>query len=241
MKNTVAVKVQRFDLDRKGWTQTYHVPRHKGMTVLDALIFIHENLDETLTLDYNCRAGRCGTCGVMTNGKPSLACETLINKNTDLVSVAAKNNHETVKDLMSMDAEIWDVRKRILEEASFSPKEKSPAKIHPSQLERFHALDVCIECGLCQSACPNLKQKGWIGPMHGVYIAKLDSHPNDTVDRYELMHQVGLAGCNTNMACQVTCPKGIPITRDSLIPEKEKWNSKHDPVFKFIRKICGKK
>ncbi|HLC59474.1 MAG TPA: 2Fe-2S iron-sulfur cluster-binding protein [archaeon] len=240
MKEDVILKIDRFDKEKGRWTQKYNVPRHKGLTVLDALIYIHENLDETLTMDYNCRAGRCGTCGVMRDGKPALACETLIKEHHDEVSVSPKSHHETIKDLMCFDPDAWEVRKKILEEAPFTQKEKGLVKILPHQLERFHKLDVCIECGLCQSACPNLKQKGWVGPMHGVYIAKLDAHPNDAVDRAELMHKVGVAGCNTNFACQRNCPKNIPITRDALIPEKEKWNSKNNTFARIARRMKRK-
>ncbi len=240
MGDKATINVLRFHPAKGRWYQKYQVPRHRGLTVLGALIYIHENLDETLTIDYNCRAGRCGTCGVMSNGKPVLACETLIGESTE-VTISAKNNHETVKDLMSVDAEMWEIRKRILQEAPFTPKSKSPAKIYPHQIEKFHAMDVCIECGLCQSACPNLKSKGWVGPMHGVYLAKLDAHPGDILDRSELMHKSGLPGCNTNAACQDFCPKGIPITRDALIPAKEKWNSGHNPVKRLIKAVLGKK
>ena len=237
--NDIIVNIVRYHREKGRWTQGYRVPRHKGVTVLDALIYIHSNLDETLTMDYNCRSGRCGTCGVMRNGKPVLACESLINEGED-VTVSAKNNHDAVKDLMSYDPDVWNERKMILEHAPFTPTRESPAKILPHQMRTFHKLDVCIECGLCQSACPNLKQKGWIGPMHAVYAAKLDAHPNDGLDRSDLLKNAGLSGCNTNFACQRTCPKNIPITQDALIPEKEKWNSAHDPVFRLLRKLAGK-
>jgi len=49
-----------------------------------------------------------------------------------------------------------------------------------------------------------------------------------------------VAGCNTNFACQRNCPKNIPITRDALIPEKEKWNSKNNTFARIARRMKRK-
>jgi succinate dehydrogenase/fumarate reductase iron-sulfur protein len=231
----LTVKVTRYDAGKGSWLEEYKVRRRKGMTVLGALIHIHDKIDETLALDYNCMSGRCGTCGVMVNGFPVLACETVIKDGVSEIAVGPKRSQEPVRDLMSKDLATWEIRRKIVTEAPFTAGQKQPYVIPPHQLDRFYRLDSCIECGLCQSACPNLKEKGWAGPMHGVYAAKLDSHPADVLDRSGLMNRLGLPGCNTNMACQNTCPKGIPITKDALIPEKEKWVGNHDPFMKIIR------
>ncbi len=237
MSGDIKVKVARFEPGRGRWLQEYKVRRQKGMTVLGALIYIHDNIDETLALDYNCKAGRCGTCGVMVNGSPTLACETLIGEGVGELAVAPKKDQLPVRDLMSVDPLMWEIRGRMAREAPFTPGQGQPYVIPRHQLDRFYVLDSCIECGLCQSACPNLKAKGWIGPMHGVYAAKLDSHPADVLERSEMLNRLGLPGCNTNMACQNTCPKGITITKDALIPEKERWVGDHDPFKKVIRRI----
>ena len=49
----------------------------EGMTVLDGLHYIKENLDPTLAWRYSCRMGVCGSCGMLINGQP-LACNTQI-------------------------------------------------------------------------------------------------------------------------------------------------------------------
>ncbi len=239
-EDNLNVKVLRYHPKNGQWLQSYTVPRSRGMTILGVLTYIHDNLDETFTFDYSCRAGRCGTCGVMKDGKPVLACENRVDDKTKEMLIISKANHEVVKDLMAKDAELWETRKKILAEAPFTPKGSAPQTIPPHQAERFNLLDTCIECALCQAACPNLRQKSWVGPIHGVFIAKLDSHPADTLDRSEMMKRYGSTGCNTNTACQATCPKGVPITWDALIPEKEKWVSNHDPLIRLVRGIRRK-
>ena len=48
------------------------------MTLFIALNLIRENYDADLSFDFVCRAGICGSCGMMVNGKPALVCRTLI-------------------------------------------------------------------------------------------------------------------------------------------------------------------
>jgi len=43
--------------------KTYQVPVGEGMTVLDGLHYIKDNLDPSLAWRYSCRMGICGSCG----------------------------------------------------------------------------------------------------------------------------------------------------------------------------------
>ncbi len=232
MGNDIVIRVYR---SVKNSYQDYTLEKTQGMTILGALIEIHEKQDETLSIDYNCRAGRCGTCGVLVNGKPTLACETQVPENADMLTIDPKRNHRIIKDVMTEDPQIWGIRKNVLEKHAFSPKTEPPYVIPPHQIEKFHVLDSCIECGLCQSACPNFS-KGWIGPMHAVYVAKLDAHPLDTLDRSELLMTKGMGLCDTNFACQKSCPKGITIAQDGIIPEKEGWLDRNGILSRIFRK-----
>ena len=51
--------------------QTYQVPFHEDWVVLDALNYIKDQVDGTLTYRWSCRMGVCGSCGMMVNGDPS--------------------------------------------------------------------------------------------------------------------------------------------------------------------------
>ena len=56
----VTYKVQRYDpdKDKKPYTQVFVIPFKHGMTVLDGLIYIKENVDNTLSFRSSCRMGR---------------------------------------------------------------------------------------------------------------------------------------------------------------------------------------
>jgi len=236
--DTIMVRIKRSNKSKGSWYQKYKIKKLKGMTVLGALIYIHDYLDETLAIDYNCRAGKCGTCGVLVDGKPTLACETQVHDNIKELTIEPKRNHKVKRDLFSEDPSIWIIRKEILEKFPFTAKSEPPFIIPPHMTERYNKLDGCIECGLCQAACPNIS-KGWIGPMHAVYAAKLDSHPLDILDRSELLMERGARLCDTNFGCQNICPKGITITQDAIIPEKEAWLNKNGLVSKIFGILKG--
>ena len=57
--------------------QTYELEEADGMTLFIALNEIREKQDPSLQFDFVCRAGICGSCGMMINGRPGLACRTL--------------------------------------------------------------------------------------------------------------------------------------------------------------------
>ena len=81
MSDNKIIKARVFRLN-PGVENTHHydvfeVPIEKGMSVLDILIHIYENLDSSLAFPYSCRIGRCGGCTLMVNGKPALICTSL--------------------------------------------------------------------------------------------------------------------------------------------------------------------
>ena len=54
---------------------TYYVDRDDcGPMVLDALIWIKNNIDPTLTFRRSCREGVCGSCAMNIDGTNTLAC-----------------------------------------------------------------------------------------------------------------------------------------------------------------------
>ncbi|MGC8609168.1 MAG: 2Fe-2S iron-sulfur cluster-binding protein, partial [Thermoplasmata archaeon] len=81
--------------------QTYKVPKNEVSTVLEGLIWIKENLDETLSFRYSCRMEICGSCGMTINGKPRMACSTMMKAlNTDHIKLEPLQHYKVIKDLV---------------------------------------------------------------------------------------------------------------------------------------------
>ena len=50
--------------------QTYELEEADGMTLFIALNEIREKQDPSLQFDFVCRAGICGSCAMVINGRP---------------------------------------------------------------------------------------------------------------------------------------------------------------------------
>ena len=100
-QKVVKVKVFRFDpsTDEKPLYRTYEVPLAERMSVLDVLDYIYENLDSSLAYYAHaaCRHGVCNSCSVLVNGKPALACQTVVLSD---ITIEPIPKFEVLKDLV---------------------------------------------------------------------------------------------------------------------------------------------
>src|SRR3972149_9015271 len=100
---TVMVKVYRYNPRAKGEgpkKPIFKVPVERGTTVLEALLWIKEHDEPGLALRYSCRMGICGSCGVLVNGQPRLACETQVEElDSEMVEVGPLPTFPLIRDL----------------------------------------------------------------------------------------------------------------------------------------------
>lgn len=61
-----------------GRRDVFDVPYDDRTSVLDALQWVKDHADPTLTFRWSCKMAVCGSCGVMVNGRPVLGCETFV-------------------------------------------------------------------------------------------------------------------------------------------------------------------
>src|SRR5262245_27744690 len=80
LARTIDLEVFRYhpEKDNEGRFQTYTVPFRADWVVLDALNYIKDTMDGTLTYRWSCRMGVCGSCGMMVNGEPKLTCAAFL-------------------------------------------------------------------------------------------------------------------------------------------------------------------
>jgi len=102
----VKVKVFRFDplVEREPRYVTYEVPIVEGMSVLDVLDYIYENIDSSIAYYAHaaCRHGICGGCKVVVNGKLCLACQTPVSGD---MTIEPPSGFKVIRDIVSMMSE----------------------------------------------------------------------------------------------------------------------------------------
>jgi len=218
MADTIILEVERFhpERDTEPSYQSFEVPLRADWMVLDALNYIKDQLDGSLTFRWSCRMGICGSCGMMINGVPKLTCETLLtNFAPGPVRVGPLDHFPVVKDLVvEMDdfmAKLQKVRPWIVRKDDFEPQREFIQT--PAQLEAFHQFSLCINCTLCYAACPvSGLDSNFIGPA-AIALAhryNLDSRDQGQEDRLDIISQhEGIWDCTVVGECSVVCPKGV--------------------------------
>ncbi len=200
----------------------YKLEETPGMTLFIALMKIREEYDPDLSFDFVCRAGICGSCGMIVNGKPALACRTLISNYPDgKLTLLPMPAFELIKDLsvntgkwmddMSKRVESWIVNND--EETDISKMEE---RVDPDIADQTFELDRCIECGICVASCgTKLMRPDFVGPVGLNRVARFEVDPHDSrtaEDFYELIgDDDGIFGCMSLLACEDHCPKHLPL------------------------------
>lgn len=223
----VTFVVQRCSEDAAG-EQEYRVPIRPGMTVLDGLLLIQKTLDATLAWRFSCRMGICGSCAMVMNGRPGLACNTQISDVDDaVIRLAPLPNFRVIKDLAvdlhPMLEKHRTLKPFILSDPAVSENE-TPAGDDgceyvqsPEELLEFLQFSDCIKCGACMAVCPTVALDPLFpGPMP---LAALHRYNADTRDagfrqRREALKEFHDPGhCHYAAECSQVCPKGVDPAR----------------------------
>ncbi len=217
----VKFKVQRYnpEKDKAPYLQEFTIPVSRGMTVLDGLIYIKENLDSSLSFRTSCRMAICGSCGMFINNYPHLACHTQIEElKSETIEIRSLPNFPIIKDLVPDNLPMLLKHKSIkpyLIRSDIEEMEKPTAEFMqtPSQLESYLQFSYCLKCGICLSACPtSASDKLFLGPqaLAQCYRYCADSRDGGLKERLPLVDtDHGLWHCHLAGACSEACPKGL--------------------------------
>lgn len=211
------------DTESQPHVETYALEEADSMTLFIALNEIRETLDPQLQFDFVCRAGICGSCGMIINGKPGLACRTLTKNLPDNINLAPLPGFELIGDLsvntgkwmrgMSERLNTWIHSNK--NEIDINEMEQT---MEPEQAEKIYELERCIECGCCIAACGTaLMRKEFIGAVGMNQMARFKIDPRDDrsdADYYEVIgNDDGVFGCMTLLGCEDMCPKELPLAQ----------------------------
>jgi fumarate reductase iron-sulfur subunit len=201
-------------------TQTYRLDETPGMTLFIALTRIREELDPSLNYDFVCRAGVCGSCAMVINGRPGLACRTLTASLPTEISLFPLPGFELIGDL-SVNTGKW---MRAMSERlhAWLHLEAEPnvdvleAPMEPEMAEAVYELDRCIECGCCVAGCGTAQMRpDFVGAVGMNKIARFRLDPRDVrsdADFYEVVgDDSGVFGCMSLLGCHDVCPKQLPL------------------------------
>ena len=184
--------------------------------VLDALIWIKNKIDPTLTFRRSCREGICGSCAMNIDGRNTLACTKatadISGHGQDLPAAAHAGGQGpgARPDPLLRPA-------RLDRALAARPRRRRPRRNGARRQRTAQKLDglyECILCACCSTSCPSYWWNGdrYLGPaaLLQAYRWLIDSRDEATGERLDdLEDPFRLYRCHTIMNCAQTCPKGL--------------------------------
>jgi fumarate reductase iron-sulfur subunit len=219
MAERITLEVTRYHpgRDEEPGLQTYEVPLRKEWVVLDALNYLKDKVDGSLSFRWSCRMGICGSCGMMVNGEPKLTCATFLSDyEPGPVRVEPLKNFPILRDLIVdisdflgklAKAKPWLIR------AEEKPVADGEYLQTPEQLDTYKQFSMCINCLLCYAACPVYGLDPLFGGPAAIALAQrynLDSRDQGSQERLDILSQHdGIWACTFVGDCTRVCPKHV--------------------------------
>lgn len=206
-----------------------------AMTLYIALNRIREEQDASLQFDFMCRAGICGSCAMMINGRPDLACHTKTKNLPEEITLLPLPVFKLIGDL-SVDTGTWframneKVQSWIHTDKVFDPKAEEE-RMDNELMEEIYELERCVECGCCVAACGKANMReDFMGAAAFNRIARFMMDPRDkrSADEYfeVVANEEGIFGCLGLLGCEDVCPKEIPLQDQlGMLRRKMGWQS----------------
>jgi len=229
----VNFKIWRQDNTKsKGEFKDYQVDGiNEDMSLLEAIDYLNEKIvlegDKVVAVDYDCREGICGQCGIFVNGRAHgphdnvTTCQVHMRSFEDGQTVVLEpwraKAFPIVKDLV-VDRSAFD---RIIRKGGFinagtgSAPEANSILVGKKEADMAMDAAACIGCGACVATCKNSSASLFTAAK----INHLDHLPQGRIEsRERTLSMVGqmeledFGACSFTGGCEVECPQSISIS-----------------------------
>jgi len=220
---TITLAINRYDPDTKlSWIQAYQVEASGILRFVDVLRKINDEQDPTLAWASSCEHAQCGSCGIIVNGKPLLACELLVREavqqfNTHTFRLRPLTIAPVLRDLVVDLEKAYD---RVHEAKPYLIKPAPPCpegdeyRISPETLEVYVEATQCINCFCCATACIS-SHHHFLGPNATManIVRLMDPRETAKDERMDILcSEDGVYRCHTSKSCSFVCPKDIDVS-----------------------------
>ena len=219
MAEKVVLQVTRYrpEQEAEPTIQEYEVPFTVDWVLLDALNYVKDNIDGSLSYRWSCRMGICGSCGMMVNGEPKLTCATFVSEYAPgPVRIEPLRYFPIIRDLTTDMTDFMEKLKSVkpwIIRQDEKPISEGEYLQSPEELDRYKQFSMCINCMLCYAACPVYGlDPAFTGPAVIALAQRynLDSRDQGSRERLDVLsdHE-GLWGCTFVGECTKVCPKNV--------------------------------
>jgi len=228
MAKTVIFRIRRQDRpDSRPYWQDFEIPYEPTENVLSVLLDLRERpitsdgmRVDPVAWEHNCMEEVCGACAMLINGRPRMACSTLLDGLDGPVVLEPLPKFPVVRDLLvdrsRIDLGLTRVRAWIEIDGAWDTHRDAP-RVSPEQWSADYLYSRCMSCGCCLAACPQFGPGStFVGPAALAQVRLMNAHPTGAYQRTERLHAImgdgGLSDCGNAQNCVRVCPKEIPLT-----------------------------
>jgi len=219
MRSVLAIQRFRPEIDEGPHLERYELDLPEEATILDGMIFIKENIDDSLAFRRSCRSAICGSCSMVVNGYSKLTCKTPIamelRRGRDELRITPMRTMRVVKDLVVDMAPFWqhfrDVEPYLQPDPNHVPGKMEEYLVAPDQLAPSRRDLNCIQCAVCYSDCGVTEvSNAFAGPPALAKAHRFVTDPRDNrrKERLEKLIDLGLWDCAHAYNC-MECPKHV--------------------------------
>ena len=221
MAETMELKIFRYrpEIEKEPTFQSYEVPFREDWVVLDAINYIKDEIDGTLSYRWSCRMGVCGSCGMMINDVPKLSCAVFLKEYyPKKICLEPLTGFPVERDLIfEMDdflTKLEEIKPYIIRhEGEEKALEEGVYLQTPAELAHYKQYSMCINCMLCYAACPIYSiDSTFIGPAAIALSQRynLDSRDQGRDSRQDIIaSHAGIWDCTFVGECSTVCPKDV--------------------------------
>ncbi len=242
-RREIVIEVLRYrpQIDQEPVLQSYRVPFTNDMSLLQGVQYIKDHLDGTLSFRWSCRMAICGSCGMMVENEPKLACMTFLRDYyPGPLRIEALKHFPIERDLVVTVSDfvkkIESIYPYLVPRVSRSLEEGEYLQT-PAELARYESFSDCINCMLCYAACPQFgANPNFIGPGAMALLQRYngDSRDNGQQARLDRIHgEDGVWSCTAVGICSEVCPK---LVDPANAVNQNKTKSALDFVLSRLRK-----
>jgi fumarate reductase (CoM/CoB) subunit B len=211
--NTINVAIQRYDPDSDMAPRfvDYQVPRQEGMVAADVLQYLYEHETPDLGFLWECRTRRCGTCALRVGDRPVLSCCEPV---CDEMRFSPLEGIPVVRDLIVDRQELQERLAPWAKEDGHGAPQEARVLLEPGEIAHYRALSECIDCFICDSVCPALREnaKGgaqFSGPRRLIRLEAQVQRRAEPLPWLMRAAQGNPSLCTRCFACTEACPREL--------------------------------
>ena len=203
---------ETFDADVPGETSVAALIDHINYN--DDIVDENGKHTTRIAWECSCLQGVCGSCAMVINGSPSLACETfvrdLVRDGSDTITIRPLRKFPVIHDLVVDRSVIFEnLKKTSMFIGEYKPSD--PGSRKKREFDHQYTAAKCLKCGLCLEVCPNyVNGDNFFGALfaNDCYMVSSRNTAKAPDVKKQYAEHFG-SGCSKALSCMDVCPMKI--------------------------------